>query len=229
MRLHASASQGSLSKLARRAMYQYPTSTAEFHHRQESRISCLHHAHGTFCSILPRCSSYICCSSRAWHPPLFLQSNRYLFFTNQSRSLPFIFKPCFRQVHFHFLNSRSELSKMHFTLLALIVAAPLALTYPVLEVRQASSTNLQSFTGTLGGAAPPITNSGDPARQFEVNGNTFVNFAAAAQRSCDIQQNACSNAANSGKGGSVAACQTQQGMKPSPLRDEDVPYSKDSY
>ena len=110
---------------------------------------------------------------------------------------------------------------MHFKLLAFLVTAPLALTYPVLDVREASSTNLQSFTGTLGGAAPPITNSGDPTRQFEVNGNTFVNFAAAAQRSCDIQQNACSNAANSGKGGSVAACQTQQGMLStwSPLKD----------
>ncbi|MCJ1310749.1 hypothetical protein MMC25_004415 [Agyrium rufum] len=92
-------------------------------------------------------------------------------------------------------------------LLAVVLAAPFALGVPMLETRQS---NLQTFTGSQGGSPPPITNSGDATRPFEVNGNTFVNFAAAAQRSCDIQQNACSNAANSGKGGSVSVCQAQQ-------------------
>ena len=84
---------------------------------------------------------------------------------------------------------------------------------PGLLPRQTAD-NLQTFTGNLGAAAVPITNSGDPKRPFEVNGNTFVNFAAAAQRTCDVQFNACANAANgSGNQGSltVSACQTQKG------------------
>ncbi|KAL7276074.1 hypothetical protein RUND412_000959 [Rhizina undulata] len=74
----------------------------------------------------------------------------------------------------------------------------------------ANSQNLQTFTGAVGAAADPITFSGDSTRPFEVNGDTFVNFAAAAQRTCDIQFNACADAANSGQGGTVAACTTQQ-------------------
>src|SRR3569833_3624498 len=74
----------------------------------------------------------------------------------------------------------------------------------------ASGTNVQKFTGTLGGPAPPVTSSsGD--RPFEVNGNTFVNIGAAIQRSCDIQHNACANAANGGKlAGGVDQCTKQQ-------------------
>ncbi|KAL5349139.1 hypothetical protein ACLOAV_005427 [Pseudogymnoascus australis] len=70
-------------------------------------------------------------------------------------------------------------------------------------------TNVQTFTGALGGAAPPITESaGD--RPFTVNGNTFTNIAAALQRSCDIQNNACFNAVNSGAlSGGTAQCQEQ--------------------
>ncbi|GAP87220.1 hypothetical protein SAMD00023353_2300380 [Rosellinia necatrix] len=69
-----------------------------------------------------------------------------------------------------------------------------------------------SQNSALGGiAAPAVTNSGDSSRPFSVNGNTFANEAAAIQRSCDIQQNACSDAANSGKTGfSVNDCQAQQ-------------------
>jgi hypothetical protein len=65
----------------------------------------------------------------------------------------------------------------------------------------------------LGGiAAPAVTNSGDSTRPFEVNGNTFVNKAAAVQRSCDIQFNACANAFNSGSatGFNLSDCQTQE-------------------
>lgn len=72
------------------------------------------------------------------------------------------------------------------------------------------STNVQKFTGTLGGPAPPVVSSSGE-RPFSVNGNTFVNIGAAIQRSCDIQHNACANAANSGAlSGGVGQCETQQ-------------------
>ena len=73
-----------------------------------------------------------------------------------------------------------------------------------------SGTNVQSFTGALGGIAPAVVSSaGD--RPFTVNGNTFVKAGAAIQRSCDIQHNACANAANSGSiEVSVADCDAQQ-------------------
>ena len=69
---------------------------------------------------------------------------------------------------------------------------------------------MQTFTGTLGGAPPPvISSSGD--RPFSVNGDTFVNAAAALQRSCTVQHNACANAANSGAlAGGEAQCETQE-------------------
>ncbi|KAI4252168.1 MAG: hypothetical protein LQ352_004429 [Teloschistes flavicans] len=74
----------------------------------------------------------------------------------------------------------------------------------------AAGSNIQTFTGTLGGPPPPVLQTSD-ARPFSVNGNTFVNAAAALQRSCDIQHNACANAANSGKmTGGVGQCETQQ-------------------
>ncbi|KAH8594990.1 hypothetical protein B0O99DRAFT_595033 [Bisporella sp. PMI_857] len=61
-------------------------------------------------------------------------------------------------------------------------------------------------------AAPAVTNSGDAARPFAVNGNTFVNEAAAKQRACDIQNNQCSDAVNGGRGNgaTIAQCQAQQ-------------------
>ncbi|CAI6338258.1 unnamed protein product [Periconia digitata] len=65
--------------------------------------------------------------------------------------------------------------------------------------RQASPSNLQTFTQSLGGvSALPITSSGNAERPFEVDGDTFNDFATAAQRSCDRQANACSKAANDG-------------------------------
>jgi len=70
--------------------------------------------------------------------------------------------------------------------------------------------NLQTFTGDLGAAADAITFSGDNTRPFLVNGDTFVNFAAAAQRTCDIQFNACADAANSGAAFSVSDCSAQE-------------------
>ena len=86
----------------------------------------------------------------------------------------------------------------------------LALAGP-LHVRQS---NLQPFTGALGGiAATPIEDSGDATRPFSVKGDTFVNIGAALQRSCDQQFNACANAANGGDATlSVADCSAQKGM-----------------
>jgi len=72
-----------------------------------------------------------------------------------------------------------------------------------------SGQNLQSFAGALGGAAPPPVTAG--GRGFIVQGSDeFVGLAAALSRSCDIQHNACANAANSGTSGlSVGQCDTQ--------------------
>ncbi|KAK2055066.1 hypothetical protein LY76DRAFT_521186 [Colletotrichum caudatum] len=73
----------------------------------------------------------------------------------------------------------------------------------------AAGTNVQTFTGSLGGTPPPvIQSSGD--RPFSVKGDTFVGKAAALGRSCDIQHNACATAANSGTlSGGVAQCDAQ--------------------
>jgi len=74
----------------------------------------------------------------------------------------------------------------------------------------AAGSNVQTFSGALGGAAPAvIESSGD--RPFSVNGATFVNIGAALQRSCAIQNNACANAANSGAlDGGVGQCGDQE-------------------
>ncbi|CAE6442952.1 unnamed protein product [Rhizoctonia solani] len=61
----------------------------------------------------------------------------------------------------------------------------------------------------LGGAAPPVTAGG---RGFLINGDSFVNKNGALQRSCDVQKNACADAANSSGNRApltVAACETQ--------------------
>ncbi|KAF7558603.1 hypothetical protein G7046_g5563 [Stylonectria norvegica] len=73
------------------------------------------------------------------------------------------------------------------------------------------SKNIQSFTGTLAGPPPPVESSAGN-RPFSVNGNTFTDSGAALSRSCDIQHNACANAANSGAlAGGVAQCEKQVG------------------
>lgn len=75
----------------------------------------------------------------------------------------------------------------------------------------ASGTNVQTFTGALGGigAPPVIETSGD--RPFSTDGSTFVNAAAALQRSCSVQHNQCANAANAGTlAGGEAQCETQE-------------------
>lgn len=70
--------------------------------------------------------------------------------------------------------------------------------------------NVQAFTGTLGGAAPPVVSSaGD--RPFSVNGATFQTAGAAVQRSCAVQKNACANAANAGQlAGGASQCDAQE-------------------
>jgi len=87
-----------------------------------------------------------------------------------------------------------------------IVGAPVA-TSTSTSSSSSSSANLQTFTGNLGGAPPPVTAGG---KGFVTNGSDFLNLAAALGRSCDVQHNACANAANSGSGSfSVSDCDTQ--------------------
>ncbi|KAJ7650230.1 hypothetical protein FB45DRAFT_887359 [Roridomyces roridus] len=77
-----------------------------------------------------------------------------------------------------------------------------------------TTSNLQVFTGSLGGvAAPSVVASGT---QFQVQGdNSFNNKVDALQRSCDNQLNECSDAANRSKNQgalTVSACNTQHGQ-----------------
>ena len=58
---------------------------------------------------------------------------------------------------------------------------------------QSTGQNLQTFNGALGGAPPPVVTGG---KGFVVDGSDFVNLGAALGRSCDVQHNACANAAN---------------------------------
>jgi len=77
------------------------------------------------------------------------------------------------------------------------------------DTAAAASGNLQTFTGSLGGLAPSVTAGG---RGFVVAGesDSFLNVGAATGRSCDVQHNACANAANSGSSSfTVGDCDTQ--------------------
>ncbi|RYP70786.1 hypothetical protein DL769_004849 [Monosporascus sp. CRB-8-3] len=70
--------------------------------------------------------------------------------------------------------------------------------------RQSSSSpspfNLQAFTGALGGfSAPAISQSPDPERPFEVDGDTFTDYQSAVNRACDNQKNECARAANANR------------------------------
>ncbi|KAH8662157.1 hypothetical protein BX600DRAFT_437576 [Xylariales sp. PMI_506] len=89
--------------------------------------------------------------------------------------------------------------------------------------RQAST--IQVFTGVLGTAtAAPISASTDPARPFEVGGDTFPDFATAAGRVCDNQMNACADQANSQNQDpfSVSDCTTQQTQCESAIKTATV-------
>jgi hypothetical protein len=99
---------------------------------------------------------------------------------------------------------------MQFTTFLLTLAAATVINAHPFGVPRAA--NLQTFTGSLGGAATPVLDSGDAKRPFSVKGDTFVNLSAALQRSCDQQFNACANKANGGdKTISVADCTSQKG------------------
>ncbi|KAI1114440.1 hypothetical protein F5Y14DRAFT_461387 [Nemania sp. NC0429] len=74
--------------------------------------------------------------------------------------------------------------------------------------------DVNAFAGNVGAAPVPILNDPTSDRPFSVNGATFLNAGAAVQRACDVQKNACANAANSGAatGGdiNVSDCDAQQ-------------------
>lgn len=82
------------------------------------------------------------------------------------------------------------------------------------KATKAPTSKVSTASASVGGIdAPGVTDSGDAARPFSVNGNSFVNEAAAVQRSCDVQFNACANAFNSGAAAgafTIADCSTQQ-------------------
>lgn len=71
---------------------------------------------------------------------------------------------------------------------------------------------VQVSSGNLGGPPPVVEDSGDVNRPFRVNGNTFVNQAAAVERACDIQRNACFDGINRGQisGSSINDCEQQR-------------------
>ncbi|KAI0486138.1 hypothetical protein F4859DRAFT_357031 [Xylaria cf. heliscus] len=76
----------------------------------------------------------------------------------------------------------------------------------------AAAANVNAFSGNVGADPIPIVNDPTSDRPFSVNGATFQNAGAAIQRACDVQKNACANAANSGaaSGISVGDCDAQQ-------------------
>ena len=137
------------------------------------------------------------------------------FLTLRSVAVARFYIPNFYYLHFHSfqpirLSLANKRSKMKFTTTLLFLASLVASGTHALSIpRQA---NLQSFGGNLGAAATPIVDSGNEDRPFQVGGDTFVNLAAALQRSCDQQFNACANQANAGDAGfSTAECQAQKG------------------
>ncbi|KAI8962324.1 hypothetical protein F5Y11DRAFT_323134 [Daldinia sp. FL1419] len=70
--------------------------------------------------------------------------------------------------------------------------------------------NVNAFTGSVGSAPVPVISS-TADKPFSVNGAEFLNQGAAIQRACDVQKNACANAANGGdKTISVSDCDAQQ-------------------
>ncbi|KAG8931894.1 hypothetical protein FRC02_001979 [Tulasnella sp. 418] len=91
-------------------------------------------------------------------------------------------------------------------------ASATASAVPAAETPSADGTNLQQFTGQLGGVvAPTVVASG---AEFQVEGNaSFKNLQSALVRSCDVQNNKCANASN-GAGQSatfsVGDCNAQQ-------------------
>ncbi|KAJ3566298.1 hypothetical protein NP233_g7089 [Leucocoprinus birnbaumii] len=75
------------------------------------------------------------------------------------------------------------------------------------------SSNLQKFSGALGGvAAPAVQNLGNGSFSVGGTSTTFNSQQSAVQRSCDTQNNQCADAANASgnqNGFTVAACNQQ--------------------
>ncbi|KAL8993742.1 MAG: hypothetical protein Q9169_006124 [Polycauliona sp. 2 TL-2023] len=83
------------------------------------------------------------------------------------------------------------------------------------DAAAAQGNNVQTFPGALGAPAVPVIETAGADRPFSVTANgktdTFLNKAAALDRSCAVQKNACANAANGGQiEESVADCEVQQ-------------------
>lgn len=81
-----------------------------------------------------------------------------------------------------------------------------------LQPRQTGAgANVQVFSGALGGIrAAAVTTTGDALRPYAVCGDTFMDFASAAARSCDDQMNGCAELANAGGANfSVGDCEAQ--------------------
>ncbi|KAK0387812.1 hypothetical protein NLU13_4057 [Sarocladium strictum] len=71
-----------------------------------------------------------------------------------------------------------------------------------------------------------ITNSGNPKRPFEVDGDTFTDFESAFNRACDNQKNACADKANKGGGNfKVGDCDKQNGSDALSKRNIDLTLS----
>lgn len=141
----------------------------------------------------------------------------YYFFVFHTHFSPIFYIDKFNHTLFHNLHIHSHyLANMKFQssiVLAILAISTNASPMPA-EVKAgttaATGINVQAFTDTKGGAAPPVIQStGD--RPFSVNGDTFVNSGVALQRSCDVQNNACATEINSGKEtGAVSDCNAQQ-------------------
>lgn len=70
--------------------------------------------------------------------------------------------------------------------------------------------NVQAFTGSLGGPPPAVVSAAGSDRPFSVGSATFQGLQAALSRSCDVQKNACANAANAGQlEGGTQQCEAQ--------------------
>ncbi|KAL4897016.1 hypothetical protein BDV59DRAFT_169570 [Aspergillus ambiguus] len=71
--------------------------------------------------------------------------------------------------------------------LVLLLSIPLrgsALSDPLGIVYAPAMVKRQAFTGTLGGSVPAITDTGDSERPYGVEGDTFTDYASAAERRC---------------------------------------------
>ncbi|KAJ7066979.1 hypothetical protein C8F01DRAFT_654228 [Mycena amicta] len=97
---------------------------------------------------------------------------------------------------------------------SLTLLPPATTTTGAATATGAAGTNLQTFTGSLGGIAAPAVSAANK-NQFQVEGTTslFNNEDEALNRSCEVQHNDCADAANSSgnkSSFSVNECDSQQ-------------------